>query len=133
MKKTKIIICGAGIAGVACAYYLSKQQCKKNWNVEIILIDKLPPLSLTTSMSGENFREYWPQLCLHEFSSHSISLMEELQRDHPSELSLKYYGYDFISHNKGEHIFQTDYDQDNSGFTIIDDEEEIQSIYFLIF
>ena len=129
MNKSKIIICGAGIAGVACAYYLSKQQSEKNGNVEILLIDKLHPLSLTTSMSGENFREYWPQHCLHEFSSHSINLMEKLQHEHPNEFAMKYYGYDFISRNKGEHIFQTDYDQNNSGFTLIDDEEKIKSQY----
>lgn len=51
-KNDTIIICGAGIAGIATAYYLGKS----NDQLNIILIDKNQPLSFTTSKSGENFR-----------------------------------------------------------------------------
>ena len=63
LKNNKTIaICGAGIAGVAAAYYLSKEN--KNW--KIILIDKNQPMSFTTSKSGENFRDYWPHKCMEQ-------------------------------------------------------------------
>ena len=49
MLENKIIaIIGAGIAGVAAAYYLSKN--RPGW--KIILIGKNQPLSFTTSKSG---------------------------------------------------------------------------------
>ena len=41
----EIVICGAGIAGVATAYYLAVKHDQMN----IILIDKNLPMSLTTS------------------------------------------------------------------------------------
>ena len=52
-----IVICGSGIAGVATAYYLLQERK----DIKVILIDKNQPLSFTTSKSGENFRDYWPQ------------------------------------------------------------------------
>lgn len=55
--KKKIIICGAGIAGIATAYYLTKLSS----NLSITLIDKQQPLAFTSSKSGENFRDYWPE------------------------------------------------------------------------
>ncbi|MGC1513935.1 MAG: FAD-dependent oxidoreductase, partial [Maribacter sp.] len=73
-KKSRIIICGAGIAGVASAYYL----LKKEKGITVILIDKNQPLSFTTSKSGENFRDYWPQKPMRDFVSDSIHLMNEL-------------------------------------------------------
>ncbi len=48
MKNAHIVVCGAGIAGIATAYYLAVKYQQKN----IILIDKNQPMSLTTSKSG---------------------------------------------------------------------------------
>ena len=123
MKQANIIICGAGIAGVACAYYLSEKYKQQN----IILIDKLAPLSFTTSQSGENFREYWPQPSMNQFVSHSIDLMEELRKSYPGEFAMRYFGYDFISHNKGSQIFPNDPNLSDDVFTILNDATKIQS------
>ena len=105
----------AGIAGIACAYYLS--QTRRDCN--ILLIDKLTPLSLTTSMSGENFRQYWPQKCLREFVRDSINLMEDLSQQYPDEFDLRYSGYDFVSQHQGNQIFQADDLQVNSITTML--------------
>ena len=92
--KSQTIICGAGIVGVACAYYLGAVHGARN----ILLIDCGQPLSLTTAKSGENYRDYWPQPWMQEFSSHSISLMHELAaQDDQNGFKLKETGYDFIS------------------------------------
>jgi len=101
-----IVICGAGIAGIAAAYYLSKSNIKRN----IILVDKNQPLSFTTSKSGENFRDYWPQKCMRDLSSHSILLMKELRNEYASDVfKMNFSGYNFISCND-EPIFSTSID-----------------------
>lgn len=101
----KIAICGAGIAGVATAYYL----LQKRTDLEIIVIDKQQPLSFTTSKSGENFRDYWPQPAMQQFVGHSIDLMQELLELHGQDaFEMTFSGYNFITHqrdNKNEHVF----------------------------
>lgn len=106
MQKNKTIaICGAGIAGVATAYYL----LKKSSDHKVVIIDKNQPLSFTTSKSGENFRDYWPQECMQQFMGHSIDLMNELREQYGYDsFDMRYSGYNFISHNKEEPIFGID-------------------------
>ena len=93
MKTTPIAICGAGIAGIATAYYLA---CKYRQR-RIVLVDRLLPLSLTTSKSGENFRELWPQDCMTALMRRSLQLMEGLADEHPGSFELRFSGYDFVS------------------------------------
>ena len=108
-SKNSITICGAGIAGVATAYYL----LKKNKNIEVILVDKNQPLSFTTSKSGENFRDYWPQKQMRNFVSDSILLMQELKEMYGEDVfEMKYTGYNFISHDVDNPIFKFDSQED---------------------
>ncbi|WP_103068256.1 NAD(P)/FAD-dependent oxidoreductase [Aquimarina sediminis] len=101
-KRQKVAICGAGIAGVSTAYYL----LKKNKNFDVILIDKNQPLSFTTSKSGENYRNYWPQKCMQALAKHSIELMYELQKEYGLDaFDMINSGYNFVSHNKEKSIF----------------------------
>lgn len=105
MSKKSIAICGAGIAGVAAAYYLTKN----NADLSITLIDKNDPLSYTTSKSGENFRDYWPHPCMEALSSHSIELMDNLREEYGEHtFNMFYSGYHFISHHKDAAIFADD-------------------------
>ena len=100
--KNTIAICGAGIAGVATAYYILKQRkdCK------VILIDKNQPLSFTTSKSGENFRDYWPEKNMRQFVGDSIELMKELKAEFGDDsFEMKNSGYNFISHDIDNPIF----------------------------
>ncbi|MEH6608028.1 MAG: FAD-dependent oxidoreductase [Halioglobus sp.] len=101
MKKDDIIICGAGIAGVAAAYYLSR----KKPQLKITLVDKLAPLSLTTACSGENFREYWPQPMMNAFAARSMQLMTELKERHGDLFKFNYTGYEFVSRFSDSDIF----------------------------
>lgn len=106
-------ICGVGIAGIATAYYLLKNNSQFN----VILIDKNQPLSFTTSKSGENFRDYWPQKCMKDFSSHSIALMKELKVEFGSEaFEMNYTGYDFITFDQVNDIFSTKDGKDSNSF-----------------
>ncbi|HET7012198.1 MAG TPA: FAD-binding oxidoreductase [Anaerolineales bacterium] len=51
-----VVICGAGIAGIASAYHLA---CVHGVR-DILLIDERPPLSLTSDKSTECYRNWWP-------------------------------------------------------------------------
>jgi glycine/D-amino acid oxidase-like deaminating enzyme len=104
-KNSRIVICGAGIAGVATAYYLAVK-CRQR---DVVLVDRLQPLSLTTSKSGENIRDYWPQPCMASLSERSIELMEELAAESSNAFSLRFSGYDFVSESSGREIFPSEH------------------------
>ncbi|MFK7982170.1 MAG: NAD(P)/FAD-dependent oxidoreductase [Saprospiraceae bacterium] len=106
MQSTKkIVICGAGVAGIATAYYLKKMSP----TVEITLIDKNQPMAFTSSKSGENFRDYWPHPSMEALSSHSIDLMEDLQKEFGKDaFRMEFSGYHFVSHQAEKPIFADD-------------------------
>ncbi len=101
MKQFDTVICGAGIAGIATAYYLAV----KHGRSDILLVDKLLPMSFTTSASGENYRDYWPQQCMRSMSTHSLNLMDELIAEHGDVFALRDFGYQFVSQSVGTDIF----------------------------
>src|SRR5213596_2563437 len=51
-----VVICGAGIAGVAAAYHLAVRLGVS----DVVLVDERPPLSLTSDKSTECYRNLWP-------------------------------------------------------------------------
>ncbi|MEM7360826.1 MAG: FAD-dependent oxidoreductase [Pseudomonadota bacterium] len=103
--KAQTIICGAGIAGISAAYYLAVKHGQKN----ILLLDRNMPMSLTTSKSGENYRDYWPQPVMTEFATHSMDLMEEIQAIEDNHgFTMHGIGYDFVSENSND-VFPSSY------------------------
>lgn len=106
MNQAKICIVGAGIAGVATAYWLSARFEAGS----VVLIDPNQPLSFTTAASGENFRRYWPQLPLRALAGRSIDLMEEIAGEHGNPFKLRFSGYEFVSEgpNPGDSPFGAD-------------------------
>ena len=108
MNKPDIIICGAGIAGIATAYYLSTRYGFTN----ILLVDRDQPMSYTTSKSGENYRDYWPQACMASFAAHSIDLMDEIADSSGNAFDLDPFGYDFISCQEKHEIFPSSHLRD---------------------
>jgi len=126
MKNAHITICGAGIAGIATAYYLAVKYDQKN----IVLIDKNQPMSLTTSKSGENFRDYWPQPCMTALTRHSVKLMQALSDESDNAFEMRYSGYDFVSESVGREIFPADHLDDpayQDSLSRITGSESIQS------
>ena len=101
MKHANIAICGAGIAGIATAWSLAVKYRQQ----KIILIDKHQPMSLTTSKSGENFRDYWPHPCMTALTRHSIDMMQALADGSDNAFEMRYSGYDFVSEAEGREIF----------------------------
>ena len=101
MQKCDTLVCGAGIAGIATAYFLAcRYGCK-----DIVLIDRDQPMSYTSAMSGENFRDYWPQPCMAAFVGRSIELMSQLYEQSDQAFDMRFFGYDFVSLLKEREIF----------------------------
>ena len=101
MRSYNTVIIGAGVAGVAAACYLSVKYGRKN----ILLIDREQPLSYTSSRSGENYRDYWPQPCMAALARHSINLMKDLAEESNNIFHMNSSGYNFVSFDKGKEIF----------------------------
>ncbi|HQV95073.1 MAG TPA: FAD-binding oxidoreductase [Anaerolineales bacterium] len=86
-----IVICGAGIAGISAAYQLAVTHEMKN----IVIVDPLPPLTLTSDKSSESYRNWWPGPGddMVRLMNRSIDIMEELHREAPSRLAMRRNGY----------------------------------------
>lgn len=55
-SRAEVVICGAGIAGIAAAHALAVVHGVR----DIVLIDELPPMTLTSDKSTEAYRNWWP-------------------------------------------------------------------------
>jgi glycine/D-amino acid oxidase-like deaminating enzyme len=76
-KDVEIAIIGAGIAGIAAAYYLSAGQRKTS----VLLIDSRQPMSFTSAQSGDNYRNWWPHRIMTDFTNDSIDELDRLARE----------------------------------------------------
>ena len=92
VESADIVICGAGIAGIAAAYYLTEQGL-----TDIVLVDRRAPLTLTSDKSGENYRNWWPHSAMAHLMNHSIDLIEDLARSSNNAFSLSRRGYAYVS------------------------------------
>jgi D-arginine dehydrogenase len=52
----EIAIIGAGVAGLAVAWFLAVRHRKAS----LLVIDMGQPMTLTSAHSGENYRNWWP-------------------------------------------------------------------------
>src|SRR5262245_66496800 len=72
----RIVICGAGMAGISAAYYLAVAHGLD----DVVIVEAGHPLSLTSDKSTEAYRNWWPgpDRAMTAFMNHSIDLMEGL-------------------------------------------------------
>ena len=91
----EVVICGAGIAGVAAAYFLSVRQGLR----DIILVDSSAPLSLTSDKSTECYRNWWPGPGddMVGLMNRSIDLLEEIATESANRINLNRRGYLFVT------------------------------------
>jgi glycine/D-amino acid oxidase-like deaminating enzyme len=92
-RSSDIAIIGAGIIGLAVAYYLVRHHGLKN----ITLIDCRDPMSLTSAQSGENYRNWWPHPVMTAFTDRSIDLMEEIARQSDNRIAMTRRGYALVT------------------------------------
>jgi len=69
-----VVICGAGIVGIATAHALALSHGVR----QLLLIDERPPLTLTSDKSTEAYRNWWPgpDDAMVRFMNRSIDLLE---------------------------------------------------------
>ncbi|MFT3894503.1 MAG: FAD-dependent oxidoreductase [Anaerolineales bacterium] len=91
-QKADIVICGAGITGIATAHYLSQAGFQN-----IVLVDERPPLSFTSDRSSECYRNWWPDPAMLAIMNHSIDLMEELANESGNVFHMNRRGYLYVS------------------------------------
>ncbi|HEY83636.1 MAG TPA: FAD-binding oxidoreductase [Chloroflexi bacterium] len=96
-KTANVVICGAGIAGIATAYHLSVERGVKN----VTLIDERPPLSLTSDKSTEAYRNWWPGPgnAMVSLMNRSIDLLEDMARQSDNRILLNRRGYLYATGN----------------------------------
>lgn len=90
-----IVICGAGIAGISSAFYLSE-----NYGInDILIVDQHPPLSLTSDKSTECYRNWWPgpDDAMVRMMNRSIDLLEDLAIETNNVFQLNRRGYLYAS------------------------------------
>lgn len=91
MKRTRpgIAVIGAGIVGIATAYFLARQ----HGITDIALVDQGQPMTFTSAQSGENYRNWWPHPLMVKFTDRSIDLMEEIARESDNRIAMTRRGY----------------------------------------
>jgi glycine/D-amino acid oxidase-like deaminating enzyme len=91
----EVVICGAGIAGIAAAYHLAVRRGMAN----VVIVDERPPLSLTSDKSAESYRNWWPGPGddMVVLMNRSIDLLEELARESGNVFRMNRRGYLFAT------------------------------------
>jgi glycine/D-amino acid oxidase-like deaminating enzyme len=94
-RTAEVVICGAGIAGVAAAHHLAVRR----GITDVVLVDERPPLSLTSDKSTECYRNWWPGPgdAMVAVMNRSIDLLEELARECDNRFLLNRRGYLFAT------------------------------------
>ena len=94
-RTPEIAILGAGMAGVATAYQLAVREKLDH----IVLIDALDPLSLTSAVGTQAYRNWWPgpDDTMLRFVTRSIDLLEELAEESGNAFAMNRRGYLFAS------------------------------------
>lgn len=93
--RRKVVICGAGFAGVAAAHALVTA-----FGVDdVTIIDRDRPLSLTSDKSTEAYRNWWPgpDWEMTAFMDRSLDLIEVIARATANRINLNRRGYVFAS------------------------------------
>src|SRR6266705_4989014 len=97
MERTtgEVVICGAGIAGVAAAYHLAVRRGVR----DVVLVAERPPITLTRDKSAECYRNWWPGPGddMVAVMNRSIDLLEELARESGNVFRLNRRGYLFAT------------------------------------
>lgn len=93
----EVVICGAGIAGVAAAYHLAARQ----GITRVVLVDEREPLTLTSNKGTQGYRNWWPgpDDTMLRLVSRSLDLLEESAADSGNSFRMSRRGYLFATGN----------------------------------
>ncbi len=91
----EVVICGAGICGIATAYQLAVTHGVKN----VVIVDERPPLSLTSDKSSEAYRNWWPDELMVRLMNRSIDWLERWAHGSGNRFLLNRRGYLYLTAN----------------------------------
>lgn len=95
--KADVVICGAGMAGIAAAYHLSvRHQIPR-----VVLVDERAPMTLTTAKGTAAYRNWFPGPgdTMVRFINRSIDLLEEVDGQSDHAIGLNRRGYIYLTAN----------------------------------
>ena len=93
MASADVVVCGAGIAGVATAYFLAVELGVES----VVLCDPRPPLTLTSDKSTECYRNWWPNAPMVGLMNRSIDLLEAWADENGNVFNLNRRGYLYVT------------------------------------
>ena len=99
----EIAIIGAGIAGIATAYYLTQHFGRTS----VLLIDPRQPMSYTSAQSGDNYRNWWPHPTMAAFTNDSIDELERLSVASDNVFHMSRGGYVLATRNDNIAEYET--------------------------
>jgi glycine/D-amino acid oxidase-like deaminating enzyme len=85
----EVVICGAGIAGVAAAYELAVVRGAR----DVLLVEQGDPLALTSDKSTEAYRNWWPDPAMVALMGRSLDRVEAIARASDNAILLNRRGY----------------------------------------
>ncbi len=90
-----VVVCGAGIAGIAAAYHLAVRQGVRR----VVLVDEREPLTLTSDKGTQAYRNWWPgpDDTMLRLVSRSIDLLEESAAESGNAFRMSRHGYLFVT------------------------------------
>lgn len=94
--QTDVLVIGAGIIGIATAYYLKKMSP----GLKVTVVEQDQPMAYTSAQSGENYRNWWPHPTMKAFTEHSIKLMEAISVETGDRINLTRRGYLLVTRKK---------------------------------
>lgn len=92
-RRADVVVCGAGIAGIAAAYELAVVRGMR----EVVLVDPRPPLSLTSDKSAECYRNWWPGESMARFMARSIDRLDGWAAESGNRFALNRNGYAYLT------------------------------------
>lgn len=86
-----VVVCGAGIAGIAAAHELAVRRGLRR----VVLVERGDPLALTSDKSTEAYRNWWPgpDDAMVRLMNRSIDMLEEIARATDNRILLNRRGY----------------------------------------
>ncbi|NJN17704.1 MAG: FAD-binding oxidoreductase [Oscillochloris sp.] len=99
VSSADVVICGAGIAGLAAAAELARADIGK-----IVIVERGDPLALTSDKSTECYRNWWPgpDAAMVQLMNRSIDRLEQLDSANPGRIRLNRRGYLYASADQAQ-------------------------------
>jgi glycine/D-amino acid oxidase-like deaminating enzyme len=94
-----VVVVGAGVAGCSAFYHLARLNAR-NPGFKPLLVDALPPLSLTSANGSFSYRNWFPSEAespMRELVVHSIDEMDDICQRTNNALGLNRNGYLFVT------------------------------------